>query len=236
MIGQEGDMRILLPVILLAAAAPAAAAERSFSVTDFNRIRVEGPYRVTLETNRAPFARASGSAAALDKLSLQVQGRTLIIRQNPTGWGGFPGQDSGPVEIRIGGHELAGASVSGSGSLSIDRVRGLKFSLSVNGAGSADIAAADVDQLGLVLQGTGTAKVGGKALKLNAIVYGASLLDTSALNAKEAVIGASGPASVTVSASETAKVTAKGVATVALHGRPACTNRLEGTATVSGCR
>lgn len=235
MIGQEGAMRILLPFVLLAAA-PAAAAERSFSVTDFNRVRVEGPYRVTLETNRAPYARASGSAAALDKLSLQVQGRTLIIRQNLSGWGGFPGQDSGPVEIRIGGHEIAGASVSGSGSLSIDRVRGLKFSLSVSGAGSADIAAAEVDQLGLVLQGTGTAKVGGKALKLNATVYGASLLDTSELSAKDAVIGASGPASVRATASETAKVTARGVATVALQGRPACTSRLEGSATVSGCR
>jgi hypothetical protein len=37
-------MRILLPVIVIAAAvSPAAAADRSFTVTGFTKIRIDGP-------------------------------------------------------------------------------------------------------------------------------------------------------------------------------------------------
>ena len=54
---------LLAPLFVLGAASPLAAAERSYSVTDFNRVRVEGPFAVTLATNVAPFARASGARA-----------------------------------------------------------------------------------------------------------------------------------------------------------------------------
>ena len=58
-------MRIILALCFaagLTAALPAAAAERSYTLTSFDRIRVEGPFAVDLVTNRSPFARATGSA------------------------------------------------------------------------------------------------------------------------------------------------------------------------------
>ena len=42
-------------------ASPAAAATRNFGITSFEKVRVEGPFKVTLTTGVAPFARASGS-------------------------------------------------------------------------------------------------------------------------------------------------------------------------------
>ena len=65
---------------LVLLAAPAGAAERNYSVTSFDRIRIDGPYQVTLKTNVAPFARASGTQAALDGVSIKVEGRTLVVR------------------------------------------------------------------------------------------------------------------------------------------------------------
>ena len=98
------------------------AADRNFGVNGFDRVRVDGPYKVRLNTGVAPFATASGSAAALDSVAIDVQGRTLIVRTNRSTWGGYPGEATGPVAITIGTHELEAAWINGSGSLVIDKV------------------------------------------------------------------------------------------------------------------
>ena len=59
-------IRTVTLAALLLAAAPASAAERNYSVSSFDRIRVDGPYRVTLTTGVSPFAKASGSNAGID--------------------------------------------------------------------------------------------------------------------------------------------------------------------------
>jgi hypothetical protein len=223
--------------VLLAVAAQADAATRNFGVSGFDRIRVDGPFKVRLATGVAPFAAASGgSAAALDSVTIDVQGRTLIVRSNRSSWAGYPGAAKGPVEINVGTHDLSAAWLNGSGSLAIDKARGLTFDLSVQGAGSASVGSITVDQLKISISGTASAAVAGTAPKLTAIVRGISSLDASGLAVKDATIGAQGPATVRASVSNTAKVDAQGTATIELAGRPACTVKAAGSASVSGCR
>ncbi|MEO8548219.1 MAG: DUF2807 domain-containing protein [Sphingomicrobium sp.] len=233
-------MRTFLPAALalaaIAAAAPADAATRNFGVSGFDRIRVDGPYTVRLATGVAPFAVASGSSAALDAISLDVQGRTLVVRGNRSSWGGYPGEAKGPVEISIGTHELDAAWVNGSGSLAIDRLRGLSFDLSMEGSGSARVGSVAVDQFKIVISGTASAAIAGVAPRLTATVRGVSSLDASGLTVKDATISAQGPATVKATVTSTAKVDALGAALVDLAGKPACTVRAEGSATVNGCR
>lgn len=217
-------------------ATPATAATRSYTVTSFDRVRVDGPYSVQLTTRRSPFARASGSAQALEGLSLRVEGRTLVIRRNTSAWGGYPGQAQDPLEISVGTHELSSASLNGAGTLLIDRVEGLTFALSAQGAGRAEIGEVQADRLVVALSGTVISRVAGKTLKLTAIVRGASSLDASGLAVKDALLSAEGPAQLAAAASDTARVDASGTAQVALTGRPACTLRVLGSSTVSGCR
>lgn len=228
--------RLAILAALLLSSAPAAAAERSFTVTGFDRIRVDGPYRVRLTTGVAPFARASGPVAALDGVAIDVQGRTLVVRPSRSSWGGYPGGQAGPVEISLGTHELATAWLNGSGSLSISRIEGLSFDLAIQGSGSADIADAEVDQLKIGISGAGSARIAGSAPRLTTIVRGTSVLDASGLSVKEATIGAEGPSLVRLTATDEAEVDARGVASVELAGAPACIVRAEGSATVSGCR
>ena len=220
----------------LALAAPAGAAERNFSVTGFDRIRVDGPFRVRLKTGVAPFARASGSPAAINGVSIEVQGRTLVVRKNPGNWGGYPGESPGPVEIAVGTHELSTVWVNGAGSLAIDKVKGLSFDLSLQGPGSLAIDQIAVDRLKAGLSGSGSAVLGGKAAQVTAIVRGTSSLDAAGLTVKDATIGAEGTTVVKLTATGTAKVDTQGLATVELAGRPACTVRAVGSAVVSGCR
>ncbi|MCW3797897.1 DUF2807 domain-containing protein [Sphingomonas sp. BN140010] len=230
--------RALVSAILLAlaAATPAGAATRSYTVTSFSRVRVEGPYAVAIQTNRGPFARATGDAAALDRVKLRVEGTTLVVSADPGGWGGYPGAPAGPVRIEAGTAVVASAVVNGAGSLDIDRVRGLEFGLNIQGSGVAGIADVQVDRLRIGLAGSASVRVEGKALALTAVVRGPGSLDATGLPVRDAVIGAEGPAVVKASVSGTAKVDAAGLAAVQLNGNPSCQLKVVGTATVDGCR
>lgn len=230
-------MRIfLLAMALLAAAAPAAAATRNFGITSFDKVRVDGPFKVKLTTGVAPFATASGSSAALDRVAIDVRGDTLVVHNNLDSWGGYPGAAAGPVEISLGTHDLSAAWLNGSGQLAIDRVRGLTFALSVQGSGGAEIGQASVDQLNVSVAGTGSARLAGRASKVTALIRGISSLDASSLSAKDATFGAEGAATIAAAVSDSVALDATGPATVRLNGNPACTLRVSGSASVSGCR
>jgi hypothetical protein len=232
-------MRFRLLAFACAVAAlsvPAFAASRNFTVTGFDRIRVDGPFMVRVSTGVAPFARAEGKPAALNGVSIEVQGQTLVVRRNPSGWGGYPGETPGPIEIEVGTHDLSTVWVNGAGSIAIDKAKGQSFDLSVQGPGSVSIGRLTVDRLKAGITGSGTATVGGTAAQVTAIARGTSTFDGSGLTSKDATIGAEGTAVVKLIATGTAKIDSLGTATVEIAGRPACTVRAVGSAVVSGCR
>ena len=228
-------IQLVLIVAAVAFAAPAGAANRNFGITDFTKIRVSGPYKVTLATGVAPFARASGSSAALDRVLVEVRGDTIVVQSNPS-WGGYPGADPGPVEVTLGTHDLTNSSLIGSGSLAIDRVKSQKFALTIQGSGSSEIANIATDQLNVSLEGTANAKVSGRAGKSTALVRGVSTLDAAGLTTPSADIDADGSATIDANVTDMAKVNAWGPATVRFSGGPTCTLKVQGSTTVSGCR
>ena len=120
--------------------------------------------------------------------------------------------------------------------MSIDKVRGLCFELAIQGAGSANIAQVDVDQLKVGISGAASTTLAGRAPKMTAIIRGASLFDASALIAKDIVVGAEGPAIVKVNADSSAKIDVNGTGSVEVSGDPACTVKASGSAVVTGCR
>ena len=230
-------MRIVLPALLalLPLAAPATAGTRNFGIESFEKIRVDGPFKVTLTTGVAPFARATGSAAAIDRVSVEMRGNILIVRNSLTSWGGYPGRDSGPVEITLGTHDLTAAWINGSGSLAITKVKGLAFDFSVQGSAVGDIGHVAVDQLTVTVAGTANARLAGNAGKATALVRGLSNLDAAKLHAKDATITVDGAGTVDADVSNSVTINAVGPATIRLTGTPACTMKASGSASVSGC-
>jgi len=227
----------LIAATLFAIASPASAATRNFGINSFEKLRIEGPYRVRLATGVAPFAKASGSPAALERIALEMRGNTLLVKANTSGWGGgYPGLDMGSVEITLGTHDLTSASLTGSGALQIDKVKGLSFDLSVQGSGVAAIGQANVDQLKVGIGGSGSATLAGQAGMMTAVVRGVSSLAAQNLTTKDATIGAEGTATIDAKVTNSAKVDGAGAITVRLTGAPACTLRVSGSASVSGCK
>ena len=219
----------------LAFATPAGAATRNFGIESFTKIRVDGPFKVTVSTGVPPFARATGSSTGLDRVGVEIQGDTLVIRAQDS-WGGYPGVDPGPVEINVGTHDLSNAALNGAGSIAIDRVKGLTFALAVQGSGSGSIGDVAVDQFSVNLVGSANAKLTGHSGKLTALVRGISSLDAGALATPNAQITADGTTTVDATVTDTARVDAWGPATIRFAGHPTCTVKTSGSTSVSGCR
>ena len=237
MVMEGAHMRtsLLAAAATFALATPAAAATRNYGITDFSKIRVTGPYKVSVATGVAPFAKATGSPSAIDRVAIEVRGDTLVVQANPS-WGGYPGQDPGPVEIVVGTHDLTNSTLFGAGSMVIDRVKGLTFGMIVEGSGATQIGAIAADQLSVTLEGTASAKLVGEAKKVTALVRGTSTLDASHLTTPIAAISTDGTTTVDANVTDTARVDGWGSATIRFSGRPTCALKLAGSASVSGCR
>ncbi|MFN3387949.1 MAG: GIN domain-containing protein [Allosphingosinicella sp.] len=217
----------------LAAALPAAAAERRYSVTDYDRVEVEGPYRVTLATGRPSGVVATGSQQALERVSIEVQGRTLRIRANRSAWGGYPGDPVGPVEIAASTRDLRAALVVGSGSLAVDKARGLRLDLSVSGSGQMAVGQVQADNLVVGLLGSGRIALGGAAKTMRATIQGSGDLDAAALGVEDLTLTADTAGTIAVRAARAARVTAIGAGDVRIDGKAACTLSGPAAATVA---
>lgn len=225
--------RPTLSIALALAAAPAAAAERRFVVTDFDRVQVEGPFEVTVRTGRPGSAVAKGSARALDRVDIEVQGRLLRVKSNLSGWGGMPGEDAGPVTIELTAHGIRSANLRGPGSLSIDKAEAMRFDLSLSGNGRIAIDRIEADTANLVLIGSGRILLGGEAKRLRASVQGAGDLEASKFVAQDAEISSGTTGLVTVGVERAAKVNVGGPGDVEIIGSPACTVTRRGSGRVA---
>lgn len=226
-------MTRLLALLLIALAAPATAAQRNFTITSFDRIRVEAPFEVVVTTGKPPSARAESTPDALDTVDLRVEGRTLIVRQQ-SGWNG---QGRGvPVRVTLGTPDLASALLTGSGRLLIDRMKGLSVNLGLGGPGQLQVASVTADRLDLLAAGSGTVTLAGTIKNGRIGAEGSIVLDAAALQSDDLVLVAAGSSEVRASARRSANVTATGAATVTFQNPVACTRKVTGGATVTNCR
>ncbi|HEX8214046.1 MAG TPA: head GIN domain-containing protein [Allosphingosinicella sp.] len=224
--------RIVTAALTFALAGPAFAADRRYTVTDFDRVLVEGPFEVVVKTGKAPSARATGTNAAIERLSIEVEGRTLKVRRNRSAWGGYPGKDSGPIAIELTTRDLRGASVTGSGGLAIDKAKAMRFDLALSGSGRLSIGRVEADNLVVGLVGSGRMSVGGKVKGLKATVQGSGDFDGSALMVEDAQLNADTSGTVALAASRTSNIVSSGAGDTTVTGKPACTVKAVGSGRV----
>lgn len=223
-------MKPILPaLLLLAAASPAAAGERNYSVTDFDRVQVDGPYEVVLTTGGSSKARATGSQLALDSVTVEVSGGVLRVHANRSAWGGFPGQLAEPAKVFASTRDLKSAAVRGAGSLSIDRARGLRVDLSLAGSGRLAVVAMAVDQLNVDLLGAGRISLAGAAKQMRATIQGSGDFDAAGLKVEDAQLDANTAGTIAFEADRTAKVKATGAGDVTIAGPASCTIQSRGS-------
>ena len=223
-------VRIMLALLALAAAAmPAHAIDRRYPVNDFDRVVIEGPYAVRLAVGPPSSATATGTREALDRLSVEVQGQTLRIRRNRSGWGGTPGADSGLVTIMIATRTLRSARLIGPATLEVSGARGLNLLFSVEGSGRLRAAGVDADTLALGLLGSGTLEIAGTADVLRGDFQGTGNVEGRGLAAGNATVTTNTAGIVALTVNGPAAITANGLGEVTILGNAICTLNGPGT-------
>jgi hypothetical protein len=221
---------IALPLVLTAA--PALAKERSVTITEFNRIRIEGNFVVEIVTGRGVSARVSGSEQAIERTSVQNQGEMLVIKPSHNAWGGWQGEDAGVATIRLTTSELRTAGSDGASTVKIDRLRGASVIIAQDGSGSLNVASVEADTLDIGMAGAGSLTVAGKGAETHIAVKGAGILDASGLAISDLRLSSDGSAVVKVAVKRSANIVTTGTGSVTVVGKPACTVVNKGSGSV----
>jgi len=214
-------------LVLLAFTAPAHAADRSYVVTNFDRVRVDGPYSVQVEVGTGgAAASASGSDAALGDLDISVNGGTLTVRKGSQGWG-ERGKASGPPPvITLRTPAVRSATVVGGAKLAlVGTLRTTRLDVQVTGAGAIDARGVDADDVVVNVIGNGNVALTGRTTRARFSTNGGGSIAATALDASEIVVTLEGAGETRASARYLADLTNKGLGLIAVTGNPKCTIR-----------
>lgn len=229
------SIRSLLPALLLMLlfhSTAASAAERRYSVSDFERIRVIGASRVIVDAGRATTVRATGDREAIEGLLVEVIDRTLTIQPIGGAVATLPSRPVKPATINITAPLIRSARLNGAGAITLAVLRGLQAEVSLSGSGQISVAQVMTDNLTAALSGSGTLTLAGKALKVDANIKGAGNVAASRLDATDLKLTIASSGTSAFSARRTAAVTSTGSGTATIVGAPSCTVQTIGVGAV----
>ncbi|MES2098026.1 MAG: DUF2807 domain-containing protein [Pseudomonadota bacterium] len=220
--------RFLLAFVLIAVAGPAWAAERSFTVSNFDRVRVDGPFevRVIVGGGTSSSGKASGDARVLADLDLGVQNNTLVVRRGNGGWG-ERGKVTGPAPVvTIMLPALRGATVIGGGKLAISgKINSPRIDFQITGTGSIDAQGIAAEDVMVTLIGFGHITLAGRSGRARLVTNGSGTIAATGLDVGDLLVRLDGPGETQASARFTADVTSTGLGRVVVAGNPKCTVR-----------
>ena len=230
---------MMLPLIACSANAETGEAakargngpSRDYDVAGFSTVSLRGADDIEVRVGPSYSVRAQGPADELDKLDILRDGDTLKVgRKQSSGWGWS--QSKTPVKIFVTLPRLAGASVAGSGNMSVDRVEGERFRGSIAGSGNLSLGAVRVDEAALSVAGSGDLTGAGEARRLRLDIAGSGDIDARQLTAAEANISIAGSGNARTVVNGPARVSIAGSGDVELGGRPQCTTSRVGSGEV----
>jgi hypothetical protein len=222
---------ILVPLLVLAACGSAsdaqpgkgtahsASGERSYDLAGFHAISLEGRHNVLVKVGEAHSVRAEGPAEVLDTIEIEVERGTLRIREKRRTWSN---PNRAPATIFVTAPAIDAASIGGSGDISIDEVRGKRFSGSIGGSGDITVARMAVGEARLSVAGSGNLRAAGSTDELRLSVAGSGDVDTARLASRTVHVSVAGSGDAKVRASDQAFVSLVGSGDVTIEGTAKC--------------
>jgi hypothetical protein len=232
----------LMSAIMLAAATMACApavgtpapdgpdGTRSFSVAGFDRIALKTSDRVEVRRGDTFSVTARGQEKVLASLELVNRDGVLVIGRKREE-GGWRWGDSDGARLAIVLPRLSGASVAGSGDMTIDRADGA-FDGDVAGSGDLSIGRLSGDQARLAVAGSGTLSVAGEVGTVNASIAGSGDIRAEQLRATTASVSIAGSGNVGLDVNGTATVSILGSGNADLGRNARCTVNQRGSGKV----
>jgi hypothetical protein len=202
------------------AAAPATAAARDWKISGFDKVDLAAAATVQVRAGGAFAVRANGDGDLVSRLDIRVRQGTLVIA-----W--LPGQEPHNIHnehlnVTVTMPHVAGAAVSGAGTVDVDRAEGPGFAGRVSGAGTLKVGALKAGQTSLDVGGTGTLEATGGTDRLIVHLTGVGSIKAGGLAARAGLIDMSGTGSVTARVNGPVEVKLSGLGSVDVLGQSQC--------------
>lgn len=201
-------------------ATPAPAAVRDWKIGGFDKVDLAAAADVQVHQGAGSAVHADGDGDLVNRLDLQVRQGTLVIR-----W--LPGQEphnlhDEHLHIFVSMPRVAGAAVTGAGTVAVDRAEGPAFAGRVGGAGTLKVVALKAGQTSLDVSGTGTLEATGGTDKLIVHLSGVGSIKAGGLAARAGLIDMSGTGSVAARVNGPVEVKLSGLGSVNVLGQSQC--------------
>ena len=205
-----------------------AAATRDFPAQGFDKVELKSAATVAITAGPRFAVHAEGDDELVRRLTADVRGDTLVL-----GWlqgGSVRGNNNLHVSITM--PRVAGAAISGAGTMTIDRVDAPQFAGDVSGAGTIRIAQLRAPRTALAMGGTGQIVVAGHTARLDAGVSGVGSIDAANLAADAGKFDMSGTGHISARVNGPADVGLSGMGSIVVAGNPRCSVHKSGLGSV----
>jgi hypothetical protein len=192
---------------------------RSFTADGFTEVELAGHDDVDVKVGSAFSVTAEGPAEELDRLKIEREGSELKIGRKRGNWGGG---SRAKVRVHVTMPRIQGASVAGSGNMTVDRAEGTNFSADLAGSGNLTVGGVRVSQAELNVAGSGNIRMSGEAQAMEINIAGSGDVDTSGLRAGRGEVSIAGSGNVLGNVTGPAKVSIMGSGDVNLGPQARC--------------
>lgn len=204
--------------------------QRGYQVAGFNGLTVDGPYDVRVVSGGATNVAASGPQKALDNLSVEVSNGVLQIRPVAKQGGiKLDLSNAKPVRVTVTVPTIQNATLTGSGTIAVDKVTTTDFKGDVGGSGDLRLDSVDAQTVELTTTGSGNVRAAGKTRTVKLTVTGSGDIDTRKLTSENAEAQVSGSGSIRAHATGTATIMVNGSGDVDVSGGAKCTVNKNGS-------
>lgn len=207
------------------------AGNRAFPLADFDRVALRGPDDVIVRVGPAFSVNAAGDTGLIDELEIAVERGTLKVGRKSRN--GFNWRNSGgrKVTVTVTLPALRGASVAGSGDMTVDKVADA-FAASVAGSGTMKVAQVAAPKVDLDIAGSGEAELTGAAQTVSISVAGSGSAKAKGLKARDLSVSVAGSGDVEAAADATADISVMGSGNVDIFGPAHCKTSKLGSGSV----
>ncbi len=228
---------VILPLIAVACSGANASQDdnspmgsRSFSASGFERVKLAGSDNVRVIAGEGFAVEATGPQSVLDRLDIRVEGDTLHVgREKREGWNWSSGK--GAV-ITVTMPVVRGATLAGSGDLSVAATADDRFEGRLAGSGDLDIADVRAAETKFSLAGSGDIRAKGKARAADYSVAGSGNIEAPQLLSESLAVSVAGSGNVNAHTSGQANVRIAGSGDVTIAGTKDCVTRKVGSGEV----
>jgi hypothetical protein len=227
---------VMMASVVLAACGSAGAAEQArvanpaasearqdYPVGAFDSVTAAGPSVVLVSVGGPASVQAQGPAAALAKMEVVVEDGTLMIRPKERFRHGYDWPERERITYRVTVPRLRGATLAGSGNLTVDRVSGGDFAGTLAGSGHFEIGSLDVEEVTLTTAGSGDLTAHGKAARATVSVAGSGNVRARGVAARWATVSVVGSGDAQMTATNGATVSIVGSGDAEISGTDRCT-------------